>query len=144
MDSNDTIKLLKECDAGTKMAISSIEEVINYVADFKLKEILNKSILNHKEISNKIELLLSKYNSNEKEPNIFAKVMSYLKTNLKLVINESDSTIADLITEGCNMGVKTLHKYMNQYSDSDNESVNLCKKLISLEENLCKDMQLYL
>lgn len=144
MESNDTVYLLKECDAGTKMAISSIEEVIDYVADFKLRDILNKSIEEHEKISTELESLLVKHDSSEKDPSVIAKGMSWLKTNFKLSVNESDATIADLITEGCNMGIKTLNKYLNQYKNSDNESTNLCKKLISIEEDLCKDMRIYL
>ena len=144
MESTDTVYLLKECDAGTKMAISSIEEVIDYVADFKLRDILNKSIDEHEKISTELESLLTKHNSSEKDPSAIAKGMSWLKTNFKLSVNESDATIADLITEGCNMGIKTLNKYMNQYKNSDNESTNLCKKLISIEEDLCKEMRIYL
>ena len=144
MESNDTVYLLKECDAGTKMAISSIEEVIDYVADFKLRDILNKSIEKHEEISTELESLLAKYDSSEKEPSAIAKGMSWLKTNFKMSMNESDSTVADLITEGCNMGIKTLNKYMNQYKDADTASKSLCKNLISIEEDLCKDMRHYL
>ena len=144
MESNDTVYLLKECDAGTKMAISSIEEVIDYVADFKLRDILNKSIEEHEKISMELESLLAKHDSSEKEPSAIAKGMSWLKTNFKLSVNESDATIADLMTEGCNMGIKTLNKYMNQYKNSDNESTNLCKKLISIEDDLCKEMRIYL
>ena len=144
MESNDTVYLLKECDAGTKMAISSIEEVIDYVADFKLRDILNKSIEKHEEISTELESLLAKYDSSEKEPSAIAKGMSWLKTNFKMSMNESDSTVADLITEGCNVGIKTLNKYMNQYKDADTASKSLCKNLISIEEDLCKDMRHYL
>lgn len=144
MESTDTVYLLKECDAGSKMAISSIKDVIDYVADFKLRDILNKSIEEHEKISTDLESLLANHNSSEKDPSAMAKSMSWLKTNFKLSINESDATIADLITEGCNMGIKTLNKYLNQYKNSDDESTNLCKKLISIEEDLCKDMRAYL
>ena len=39
----DTTKLLRECDAGTKMVISSINEILEKVEDTKLSEILTKS-----------------------------------------------------------------------------------------------------
>ena len=48
------------------------------------------------------------YHDDGKDPNPMAKGMSWIKTNVKLVIDESDNTIADLITDGCNMGVKSL------------------------------------
>ena len=37
MIEDDTIKLLRECDAGIKMGVESINTVLPYVADEKLK-----------------------------------------------------------------------------------------------------------
>ena len=73
-----------------------------------------------------------------------AKGMSWMKTNVKLVINESDETIADLMTDGCNMGVKSLSKYLNQYKAADEKSKDITKRLIKLEEKLTEDMRAYL
>ena len=79
-----------------------------------------------------------------KEPNPIAKGMSWMKTNMKLVMEESDATIADLITDGCNMGVKSLHKYLNQYQAADERSKDLTKRLIQSEEQLVTDIRCYL
>ena len=67
-----------------------------------------------------------------------------MKTNVKLVINESDHTIADLITDGCNMGVKSLNMYLNQYAAADEKSKDICKRLINLEEDLAIQMRQFL
>jgi hypothetical protein len=45
--------------------------------------------------------------------------MSWMKTNMKLSMEDSDATIADLMTDGCNMGVKSLNRYLNQYKAAD-------------------------
>ena len=68
-----------------------------------------------------------------KNPNPMAKGMSWMKTNVKLMANESDSTIADLMTDGCNMGVKSLHRYLNQYKAADEKCKDITKRLINLE-----------
>ena len=70
--------------------------------------------------------------------------MSSVKTNLKLAINSSDEKIADLITDGCNMGIKSLSRYLNQYKAASEESKDIAKKLIKLEENLAENMRSYL
>ena len=70
--------------------------------------------------------------------------MSEIKTNFKLGLNESDSTIADLITDGCNMGVKSLNKYLNEYKAADEFSKDITKRLINLEEKLAIDIREYL
>ena len=73
-----------------------------------------------------------------------AKGMSWLKTNVKMSLDESDATVADLITDGCGMGIKTLNKHLNQYAKASNTAKGLCKKLISIEEKLCKELRAYL
>ena len=54
--------------------------------------------------------------------------MSWIKTNVKLVMDESDETIADLITDGCNMGVKSLNEYLNQYKAADEKTKDIAKR----------------
>ena len=71
-------------------------------------------------------------------------IMSWMKTNVKLAVNESDNVAADLITDGCNMGVKSLFKYLNQYKAADEKSKKLAKKLISIEEDLSSNLRKFL
>ena len=63
---------------------------------------------------------------------------------MKLAMNESDYTIADLMTDGCNMGVKSLNKYLNQYEGADEVSKDIAKRLINLEEELVIDIRKFL
>lgn len=144
MENNDTIQLLKECDSGTKMAVESIDEILGRVKRTELRDVLNESRLHHEKLGNELHSLLLKHNSEEQEPAPMAKGMSWLKTNFKMAMDESDATIASLITDGCNMGVKSLHMYMNQYKGADNASKDICSRLISIESKLCEDMQPYL
>lgn len=144
MDMLDTVKLLKECDAGTKMAVASIDEVLDKVTDDGLKGLLQESKNHHKELEMEILEKLKEHNAEEKEPNPMAKGMSWIKTNVKLALNESDSTIADLMTDGCNMGVKSLNKYLNEYEAADEVSKDIAKRLINLEEKLAVDIRDYL
>ena len=144
MTNNDTIHLLKECDSGSKMAVSTIDEVIEKINDSSMKQLLTESREHHEKLGNEIHSQLIDHHTEEKDPSVMAKSMSWMKTNMKLGMDNSDATIADLVTDGCNMGIKTLHKYLNQYKAADETSKSLCKNLISIEEELCKDLQKYL
>ena len=144
MYNKDTIHLLKECDAGSKMAVTSLDEVMESVQDEKLKELLKKSKDHHTKLGNEIHSLLIQYHSEEKDPNPMAKSMSWLKTNMKMSMDKSDATVADLLTDGCNMGIKSLYKYMNQYANAESKVKNLCNNLIDIERELRKDLRGYL
>lgn len=136
MIEQDTIKLLRECDAGIKMGVSSIDDVLDYVKSEKLKTLLTDCKDEHGKLDRELQQLLDKYRDDGKDPNPMAKGMSWMKTNMKLVMDESDQTIADLMTDGCNMGVKSLNRYLNQYEAADEVSKDICKRLINLEEKL--------
>ncbi|MBQ9737069.1 MAG: hypothetical protein IJV86_01535 [Clostridia bacterium] len=141
---NDTIKLLQECDAGVKMGVSSIDDVLDKVTDDKLLNILNESKEKHQQLGSRIHKLLNEHDSETKEPNPMAKGMSWIKTNVMLAMDKNDKTIADLMTDGCDMGVKSLNKYLNEYSGASEEAKALAKELIRLEESLAKDIRCYL
>ena len=126
------------------MAVASIDEVIEKVRDEKLKGLLSESKEHHKELEKEISVQLRKHSAEEKEPNPIAKGMSWMKTNMKMGMDNSDETVADLITDGCNMGIKSLYKYLNQYKDADEEGKKLCNKLIDIEEKLRQDLRNHL
>ena len=145
MVNSDTIKLLKECDAGSKMAVASIDDVVEKIRDSSMKSLLQESKDHHEKLGNEIHSLLMKYGSEEKDPNPMAKSMSKMKSNFMMGMKEdSDETAADLITDGCNMGIKSLYKYMNQYPNADKKVKDLCTRLISIEDQLRKELRGYL
>ncbi|MCH5252781.1 MAG: hypothetical protein J1F22_07385 [Lachnospiraceae bacterium] len=144
MEKDDTIYLLKECDAGSKMAVATIDEVLEKIQDSKLKQLLSESKDHHEKLGNEIHSQLIQYQSEEKDPSAMAKSMSWLKTNMKVGMDHSDATVADLVTDGCNMGVKTLNKYMNQYPAANQTAKDICNRLIGIEEELCKELRRYL
>jgi len=144
MIESDTIKLLRECDAGVKMGVSSIDDVLGYVHSDSLKKYLTDCKEEHDRLDSELQTLLDRYKDEGKDPNPIAKSMSWMKTSVKLVMNESDHTIADLMTDGCNMGVKSLNKYLNKYKAADEVSKDIAKRLINLEERLAVDIRQFL
>ncbi|MBQ8184674.1 MAG: hypothetical protein IJ036_02685 [Lachnospiraceae bacterium] len=144
MINEDTIHLLKECDAGSKMAVSSIDDVLDSVKDAGLQKLLTESKAHHEKLGNEIHSLLIEYGSEEKDPNVMAKSMSWLKTNMKLGLDGRSCTIADLMTDGCDMGIKSLCKYLNQYPAANETVKDLCNRLIDIEEQLRKELRVYL
>ena len=144
MVEQDTIRLLRECDAGVKMGISSIGDVLGYVSSPELKKLLQDSSVEHDGLKAELQGLLAEYNDEGKEPAAMAKGMSWLKSNVKLTVDGSDSTAADLMVDGCNMGVKSLSRYLNQYKAADERSKDMAKRIISVEERLSADMRPFL
>lgn len=144
MINEDTIKLLKECNSGIKMGVSSLDEVLEHVKDEELKQLLLDCKKEHESLGDETHEILNEYHDSGKEPNPMAKGMSWIKTNVQLAMNDSDKTVADLITDGCNMGVKSLARYLNQYEAAEEKVKDIAKRLIKIEEKLAVDLRKYL
>ena len=144
MIENDTVRLLRECDAGADMGISAISDVMNRVGSSALKMTLNRCKNEHEKLKTEISIMLDCCHDEGKEPSPVAKGMSWIKTNIKMAADESDETAADLLTDGCDMGTKSLWKYLNRYKAASEKSRDIAKRLIQLEEDLRTDLRQYL
>ena len=144
MIEQDTIKLLRECDAGIKMGVASIDDVLSHVKKDDLFQKLTTCKEEHEKLQSEVDQQLSKFSDDGKNPNPIAKGMSWMKANMKLSLEDTDATVADLMTDGCNMGVKSLNRYLNQYKAADEVSKDITKRLINLEEKLAVDIRGYL
>jgi hypothetical protein len=140
----DTVRLLRECSSGVRMGVDSIEDVLKYVESQPLHKLLSDCRDRHEVLGRETDNQLKRFGDEGKSPNPIAKGMSWMKTEVMLSMKDSDHTIADLITDGCNMGVKSLSKYLNQYAAADESSKDIAKRLISLEDRLAEDMRAWL
>lgn len=144
MIQEDTIKLLRECNAGIKMGVSSIDEILDEATDRNLTQMLEDTKKEHQRLGSETHRLLNRYGDDGKDPNPVAKGMSWIKTNVMMAVDAGDNTIADLITDGCNMGVKSLCRYLNKYEAADEESKNIAKQLIASEAGLAQGLRSFL
>ncbi len=144
MVNSDTLELLKECDQGVKMGIESIDEVIEKAENNNLYELLKKYRDLHEDLKDKMEKILNERDLKGEEPKLIAKSMASMKTNIKLFVEDSDHTIADLMTDGCHMGIKSLNKYLNEYKTAEPPVQDMAKKIIRVEEDFERDLRKYL
>lgn len=144
MIEQDTIRLLRECDAGIQMGVSAIDDVLERVQAPDMYRRLSACKRAHESLKTEINVMLADCHDDGKAPNPLAQGMSWLKTNAAMAMNGSDQTIASLITDGCNMGVKSLGRYLNQYEAASEDSKDITKRLIGLEQKLSDDLREYL
>ena len=141
MIENDTVRLLRECDAGIRMGVESINEVIDKVKGDSLRETLLRCREEHENLGDEVREMLDECRDAGKKPNPVARSMSWIKTNVEMTFDRSDETIAALMTDGCNMGVKSLSRYLNQYTAADERSRSLARRLIEVESNAAVSMR---
>ena len=154
MPNDDTIKLLNECNSGIKMGVQGINEVMDNAEDKQLIDILNKYLKEHEipavvatsteRLGNKTHEYLNKFHDTGKEPSTIATAMSWVKINFKMMQGNQDEQIADVMTDGCNMGIKSIAKYLNKYPTALPEVKELASDVIKLEENFALDLRKFL
>ena len=144
MATQDSIYLLRECDAGAKMAMASLDDVKDRTRNTEMQTILLESRQQHELIAEEIHKLLDSIGTGEKDPSPMARGMSAVKTGVKMGLDDSDQTVADLITDGCGMGIKSLHRYLNQYAAAETIARAVCRMLIAVEEQLVCDIKHFL
>jgi len=134
--SKDSIDLLKECDAGISMGVSALDKVVSKVESRKLSKLICDSKKEHENLKNDALILLGEKHESGKAPQPIAKLMSDIKINVKLFVSQNDTTICEIIKDGCDMGIKSIKGYMRKYDNAESDAKKIASKVIQLEENL--------
>lgn len=109
-----------------------------------LNQIINKYNDKHIKIGDECHQMLNAYHEEEKDPGIIGKTSAWISTEIKLEMNNDTDRIADLMIDGCNMGIKSVSKYINKYKNASNESMDLAKDLVKMEQEFMNELLGYL
>lgn len=139
-----TRSLLKECSAGCKMAINSMDQVREYIRDKELKKVTDQFDKKHKELEEEAAKLLEEAGEQEKEPGAVVSAFSRITAEMKLMLKDDSSQIAKLLMDGCNMGIQSIGKYINEYSGASRESRTIADKLVKTEEDYMAKLKQFL
>ena len=139
-----TIRLLQECSQGCKMGIQSMNQVNEYVSDAKLKRIINQYKEEHQKLDEETDNLLRWHGKEGKQPEKMATAMSWLSTEMKMMMKDDDKQAAKIMMDGCNMGVQSICGFMNQYSGASKSSMEVAQNLVKTEERFREEMKAFL
>lgn len=140
----DSVCLLRECNSGSKMATDSIEQVMKYVENSELRDVLEKYNSEHIKLGEGISAALREGGQAQKEPGTMAKMSAWVQTQAKMAIDHDEHHIASLLMDGCNMGIKSLNEYRNKYTEASPTAVDYCGRLCRLEKNMSEDLERFL
>ena len=141
----ENINALDEVNKGACMGMDAVKYLLDKVEDSSLEKLLNKSYNDYKEISDEVEMLYDKYNS-DREPNetgMMTKAMTWSGVEMKTMTDKSNSKIAEIMLQGVNMGVIEGRKLLNN-KNVDEDVHNIISKFVSMQEKLVEDLKKYL
>ena len=140
----DTINLLRECNAGIKMGEDAIKQLLPHAKNEELRHTLEVCKNTHAALGDETHALLISHGADTKDPHPVARAMSSMKICGTMLMKNSDKNIAHLMTDGCDMGIKSLSAYLNKYKNADDKAKNIAKRLIASEEYLESKMRTFL
>ena len=140
----DSIQLLKEIDSGCFMAINSLHQMEESDMPTDQHDMLTKYVEQHDAIQKEASTLLHRNDETDKQPGMMASAMSWLTTEIKMMLHDDSTQIAKIMMNGCNMGIQSISETMNKYDKASKESKALAEKLVKEEENFMKELKGYL
>lgn len=144
MKNRDSKSLLREIHLGIQMGEYTFDQLLDKIEDEEMKSLVKLAQNEHKKLKHEAGGLIKAYDTYKSSPDVMAKAMLWFHSNMKMMSDDSDRKAADLITNGCNTGVKNLNRYINMYPKADPAVLDTAGKLISVEEELEKNMRQFL
>ena len=139
-----TYELLKECNSGCRMARNSIEQLAVYLKSQELQDLFCKYKEEYENIEKESVRLskgeLQEETMSEKVAETFARISA----EVKLMMNDDSSKIAEMMIDGANMGIKSITETLNRYPEAEKDSITLAKKFERVCEKVMHDMKKYL
>ncbi|MCI9569382.1 MAG: hypothetical protein HFG14_05715 [Lachnospiraceae bacterium] len=139
-----TIRLLKECNSGCKMAVNSMQQILGYVSDGKLRRLIEEYEEKHQKLEYESFRKLTELNEAGKEPEKMASAFSWLSTEMKMMMKGDDRQAAKIMMDGCNMGIQSICGYQNQYAGASTDSMALADGLVRTEESFRDELKAFL
>lgn len=141
---DDTIELLKECSNGCKMALNSMNQVLEDMPEDDLKHVIEMSKQQHEELDAEVARELADVGLCEEEPDTMEAAFSWMTGKMKLMLRDDQSQVAKMMMDGCNMGIQNITEAANHCNKASVESQNLAQKLVGVEEVFTEELKSYL
>lgn len=143
MDENE-MNVLDELNKGACMGIDAIHFVLDKVEDENLKEVLQNQYKKYEDISNQICKLYPKYSDKEPhETNAVNKVLTWYGVEMKTLMDNSSSKIAELLLQGTNMGIIEGRKILNN-KELDSKVHKIAQEYVDMQEDAVEKLKGFL
>ena len=123
-----TYEILKECNSGCRMALNSIEQLAVYLKSQELQDLFCKYKEDYEKMEKESIRLSEGKLQEEKLSEKAAETFAWISAEVKMMLNDDSSKIAEMMIDGANMGIKSITEKLNRYSEAEKESISLAKK----------------
>lgn len=139
-----TKDVLGQISVGCRMAVKSMNQIMEHVEHAKLLKLINKFKMRHEELESDANDLLRKAGETPPELPAAGSAFSWISAEMKLTWNDNVHEAAKLLMDGCNMGIQSLSESLNDFPSASSVSKELASQVISLEEEFLQELKAYL
>ena len=140
----ENLNVLDELNKGATMGMDAINFVLDKVEDATFKNVLEIEYNKYKDVSVRANEIYSKYS--EKEPHetsTMTKIMTWYGVEMKTLMDQSNSKIAELLLQGTNMGIIEGRKLLNN-KKMDKEIHDLLEEFVTMQEDSVEELKKFL
>lgn len=142
-DKNEA-NVLDEINKGACMGMDAISFIMDKVKDEKLKEELDVQYNKYKEISDEICELYPEYSKKEPhETNAMNKFMTWSGIEMKTMIDDTTSKLAEMLMQGTNMGIIEGRRLLND-KKMDKDVHRIVQKYVEMQEAAVENLKRFL
>lgn len=140
----EDINALDEIHKGSCMGMDAIKFILDKIDDLNFKNVIEKQYDNYKKINEEIENIYPEYNEGKPhETSVVTKTMTWYGIEMKTIMDNSNSKIAEILLQGMNMGIIEGKKILNK--KSLNKEVNkIVEEYVSMQEKSVETLKKYL
>ena len=136
---------LDELNKGCTMGMDALKYVLDKVEDDSFKKVLESQYKEYQDLHNHIEDVYPKYSDEEPtETGVITKAMTWSSVEMKTLMDNSNSKIAELLLQGTNMGIIEGRKLVNHKPDIDDEVDEILHDYVNMQENAVEILKEYL
>ena len=143
MDKN--IEFLNYIYQNAEMGVIGIDHIIDRVSNADLERLIREQREEYNQILSDTKDIFKKYGKEEKEIGTLAKMGANMTTDMMMLMKKGeDKAIAKMMIEGSNKGIIEITEKLNNYTECDQEIIDLANKLLETEQHNLDELKKYL
>lgn len=127
-------ELLNYIYQNSEMGKQSLETLIKSCTSEEFKSVLQNQISEYNKIYDEAKQRLQETNNEVKDIGSLLKISSYISINMNTMMDKTPSHMAEMIMQGCTMGIIDITRKIKDYKEKDKTILDLANKLLAFEE----------
>ena len=132
----DTEQLLRETNYGAKLALMNMKHIMDEAEEGELMKVIVHAIEEHEKVEQKTANAMNEHGYEEKAVSAMMHAFSDVTTELKMLWRDDSAKIAEMLVDGCNMGIKNISQTMNQCENASKEAKALISEIVILPSKI--------